>query len=580
MDMFDLASQLFGGRNPSAQGSTITATGSTASADGVAGIVIDADVTPAEGTGEDVDQTVIDVPTSPSVAEGDELVVTLVGEGPLKTPIVMANPGSGDRMQVQVDNAETLAQQAEAVATATGQHFWPDTDGVHVTEVTQDEWNDSTGTSYHSGANVLLNALGQLFRDGLNNLMALTTGATYTETFEIRADEDHYELTYHPMAVESVTIDGTATSDYTWTNSGYVVGSGKLGTLVLGYDTWHANPGATLLVTYRTSPAMTVWDGLGNLAANVMSYFTADEIGLGGNIFSDPHGTSRGAAVRFFGATDEQGASLTSGIQRDSGADYISYVDEIGLTGTTTDADAVSPNGCIADYGIKASGYLYDDPERSNDYRAESTAILYARSRSSDDYDAADARAQLGVKTVTIGDNYERSYVTLIDGFGSDADVPMPQALVGLSQPFAVFSGANGTSNATGTGWRLTYFDTTQSNSGNWSDYFTNSNGVITAKRNIRLEISGCMNWTDSVAGLRGFGVFYNSSTAGSGTEYSEFAYFPSNVQQRKSVWMAGLVLNLSAGTKCAFGRYEQSGAVYQTGTNFSRIELKVLGTY
>ena len=176
MDMFDLASQLFGGRNPSAQGSTITATGSTASADGVAGITLDADVPPAEGTGEDTDQTIIDVPTSPSVAEGDELVVTLVGDGPLKTPIVMANPGSGDRMQVQISNAETLAEQAEAVATATGQHFWPDTDGVHVTEVTQDEWNDSTGTSYHSGANVLLNALGQLFRDGLNNILAIVSG--------------------------------------------------------------------------------------------------------------------------------------------------------------------------------------------------------------------------------------------------------------------------------------------------------------------------------------------------------------------------------------------------------------------
>ena len=178
MDMFDLASQLFGGRNPSAQGSTITATGSTASADGVAGIVIDADVTPAEGTGEDTDQTVIDVPTSPSVAEGDELVVTLVGEGPLKTPIVMANPGSGDRIQVQVDNAETLAEQAEAVASATGQNFWPDTDGVHVTQVTKDEWNDSTSPNYHSGANVLLNALGQLFRDGLNNILAILSGTT------------------------------------------------------------------------------------------------------------------------------------------------------------------------------------------------------------------------------------------------------------------------------------------------------------------------------------------------------------------------------------------------------------------
>lgn len=187
MDMFDLAGTLFGTRrDPVAQGSTLTATGSTASADGVAGIVIDADVTPAEGTGdEDVDQTVIDLPTSPDVAEGDEVIVTLVGDGPLKTPIVTANPGSGDRMAAAVQDAhdlaasvESIAQEAKEVAEATGQHFWPDTDGVHVTEVTQDEWNDSTSTSYHSGANVLLNALGQLFRDGLNNILAILSGTT------------------------------------------------------------------------------------------------------------------------------------------------------------------------------------------------------------------------------------------------------------------------------------------------------------------------------------------------------------------------------------------------------------------
>ena len=175
--MFDLAGTLFGNRrDPVAQGSTLTATGSTASADGTAYLVMDADVTPAEGVGDDTDQTVIDVPTSPSVAEGDEVIMTLVGDGPLKTPVVMANPGFGDRMAASVSNAETLAEQAEAVATATGQHFWPDSSGVHVTEVTQGEWSDSTSPNYHSGANVLLNALGQLFRDGLNNILAIVSG--------------------------------------------------------------------------------------------------------------------------------------------------------------------------------------------------------------------------------------------------------------------------------------------------------------------------------------------------------------------------------------------------------------------
>lgn len=177
--MFDLASALFGSRGkPVAQGSTLTATGSAASAGGTAYLTMDADVTPAEGVGDDTDQTVIDVPTSPSVAEGDEVIMTLVGDGPLKTPVVMANPGFGDRMQAQVDNAETLATEAQEVAQATGQHFWTDEQGVHVTEVTQDEWNDSAGTSYHSGMNVLINALGQLFRDGLDNILAILSGTT------------------------------------------------------------------------------------------------------------------------------------------------------------------------------------------------------------------------------------------------------------------------------------------------------------------------------------------------------------------------------------------------------------------
>lgn len=72
-----------------------------------------------------------------------------------------------------VESVAAIAQEALDVAEATGQHFWSDSDGIHVTEVTEEEWSDSTGSGYHSGANVLLNALGQLFRDGLNNLLAI-----------------------------------------------------------------------------------------------------------------------------------------------------------------------------------------------------------------------------------------------------------------------------------------------------------------------------------------------------------------------------------------------------------------------
>ena len=172
MDMFDFAGLLFGGSRTAPDATTVTATGAGASDGGEVGITLDADVTPAEDTGVegDADQTIIDLPTSPDVAEGDEVIVTLVGDGPLKTPVVTANPGSGDRVRALANSAKTVADAAQAVAEAVNQHFFADTNGIHVTEVTQEDWDESP-----TGANVLINSVGQLFRDGLNNLLAILT---------------------------------------------------------------------------------------------------------------------------------------------------------------------------------------------------------------------------------------------------------------------------------------------------------------------------------------------------------------------------------------------------------------------
>lgn len=74
--------------------------------------------------------------------------------------------------------AAQIAVEAQTVANAVNQHFWVDTDGAHVTEVTKDEWNDTTGSRYHTGANSLWNSLGMLFRKGLTNLLAIVTSNT------------------------------------------------------------------------------------------------------------------------------------------------------------------------------------------------------------------------------------------------------------------------------------------------------------------------------------------------------------------------------------------------------------------
>lgn len=79
--------------------------------------------------------------------------------------------------------AQTLAEEADNVAKATNQHFWHDSSGAHITDMTREEWRagESDGFSdlrdskpYH---NLLENSLGILLRSGLKNLAAITRSA-------------------------------------------------------------------------------------------------------------------------------------------------------------------------------------------------------------------------------------------------------------------------------------------------------------------------------------------------------------------------------------------------------------------
>lgn len=77
-----------------------------------------------------------------------------------------------------ISGAADLANAADQVANATNQHFWTDTNGVHITEVSNEEWNDPNGANYQSGSNSLFNSLGLLFRKGLNYLVNILAGTT------------------------------------------------------------------------------------------------------------------------------------------------------------------------------------------------------------------------------------------------------------------------------------------------------------------------------------------------------------------------------------------------------------------
>ena len=550
MDMFDFAGLLFGGSRTAPDAKTVTATGAGASADGEVGITLDADVTPAEDTGVegDADQTIIDLPTSPDVAEGDELIVTLVGDGPLKTPVVTANPGSGDRMRALANSAKTVADAAQAVAEAVNQHFWHDDNGAHVTQATQDEWEQS-----HSGPNSLWNALGMLFRDGLNNLLALLASSVATEYFTV-GDYDEYQ-TYYPtgqvQTILSVKAGGVEIPKYvdgTSSDSAYYTDHGTYISLSLEAETQYA--GDALEITYLTPSAMAFFDGLGNDASNVIASFSSLGATIGyedsGHTVVDAHGMHvyTGASSTPSMEVDADGMSVSGA----NGTMYFNLSNTYEVPRIVCAAGVQMMNGFYSQIGTfyPIAGFLVDPAGYDGATIAGSSIRLL----------------HFDPDTLVV----------------NQATVPMEEAIVALRSPVGTYTGTSSTATASAAGWQLTYFNTVVAEHGSPRTYdYTFSNGVLTAKRDCVLEISGAMNWTDAIAGNKGFGVF-SGTTVGSGTEASSFQNFPSGVSNRKSVVFPPKIFTLSAGSSLTFGRYQQQGAVYQNGTNFSWVTIRVVG--
>lgn len=167
MDFDELASRLFGHRRAESQQvlndattRTYIGTATSDSHDGMVAVTLDGYETPAEGVGETQGYGSIEFPCGPNVKKGDSVVVSAVGGGTLKAPMVVSSSGSGDRQQKAIDAAKDVAE-------ATAQHFWADSNGAHV----------STDADDPEGAqNALWNSLGMLFRKGANNLLAIVTG--------------------------------------------------------------------------------------------------------------------------------------------------------------------------------------------------------------------------------------------------------------------------------------------------------------------------------------------------------------------------------------------------------------------
>lgn len=120
----------------------------------------------------DLPEVAVELPCTVDVREGDELLVSLYGSDGQLSPVVTAVAAGGDRTREEVQqaaqdatHAAEMAGEVAAVATATNQHFFADTTGVHVTT---DE-SDAAG-----GSNVLLNASGMVLRSSETPLAAFT----------------------------------------------------------------------------------------------------------------------------------------------------------------------------------------------------------------------------------------------------------------------------------------------------------------------------------------------------------------------------------------------------------------------
>ena len=269
----ELARALF--RTPSPDSVTrISGTATADSADGTVTVQLE-------------DGDVIEVGTIGSVSSGDTVTIH-VQRGEAQ---VIASEGWGDAMQAAVD-------EAQAIAEATGQHFWHDSNGAHVTEVTADQWAQS-----QTGHNILVNSLGILLRKALNYIAAWTGSAlsfydgdgnaasNVTASFGSagaqigKVDESHIEIDYHSMRLinkegneylhvsdlrdqsgESSIVDtwrgdGTKTQftlSYTATDTSYTVsvsdssgGTATKTTAAVNFST-PPSDGSTITATYTT----------------------------------------------------------------------------------------------------------------------------------------------------------------------------------------------------------------------------------------------------------------------------------------------------------------------------------------
>lgn len=278
MTLYELADRLFGGRDDASPGSTTTmyATAVSASANGRVGIVIDGTVMAA-----DDEDASITVDTVVSVSKGDRVILTLVDGHPTVTGVVGWGDGvaqdiadlqdSYDDADTAAEEARELAKQASEAAEATGQHFWSDDGGVHIS----DEKGKADGAH-----NVLLNSLGLLLRLAANNVAALTKGAV---TFYDGSGNGEENVVAH-FGTDGATV-GRASSVHT------IIKPGGMG-IYDGAGNLLASFAGKLIELGRNSvdTVISLCGGKGSLSYGLLGTLTGLRIGSAESLFLESGG--------------------------------------------------------------------------------------------------------------------------------------------------------------------------------------------------------------------------------------------------------------------------------------------------
>ena len=153
---------------------------------------------------------------------GDVVLVTVLNNGyAVVTGCVGGDTDAEDAQNIALDSLD-IAIEAQGVAEGVNEHFWYDNTGAHVTEDTQEDYQQDPSTA---GGNTLITSQGMAIRKGTTELASF--GASGTVIGETANDKTRTEITNNGMQI----IQKVSGNDVSIANLGYGPGYNIAGTL-------------------------------------------------------------------------------------------------------------------------------------------------------------------------------------------------------------------------------------------------------------------------------------------------------------------------------------------------------------